>query len=270
MPLGDNTATSGECYNFFASVGRAGYVNIGNYGTSYPKGCWYQGTTRYFNTYTGTSGSGSSATAICRMPSYYEGAMNTDCATEQNPGTAMTGAEQTAGDCSAFCTSRGRTFGYANNWGTSRPTGCWTHYPGSGTCYFNSGAGAAISHSAPICHRPAGCVPSANPAQCGTSSPVQWTLGDQGDNCVGACSYIGLSCDQNALNAQGHRNTGCIQALADDLGGTCNSVVHNTWSGRPALEMGSSSCYYASSNGNSLCATIGSTNRRFCPCSYPP
>merc|ERR1712166_1020918 len=106
----------------------------------------------------------------------------------------------------------------------------------------------------------------ANPAQCGTSSPGQWTLGDQGDNCVDACSYIGLSCDQNALNAQGHRNPGCIQALADDLGGTCNSVVHNTWTRRPAIEMGSSSCYYASSNGNSLCATIGSTNRRFCPC----
>ena len=267
MPLGDNTATSGECYNFFASVGRAGHVNIGGYGTSYPKGCWYMSGTRYFNTYTGTSGSHSSATAICRMPPYYEGAMNTDCATAQNPGTAMTAAEQTAGDCSDFCTSRGRTFGYANNWGTSRPTGCWTHTPGSGTCYFNSGTGAAISHSAPICHRPAGCVLSANPAQCGTSSPVQWTLGDQGDNCVDACSYIGLSCDQNALNAQGHRNTGCIQALADDLGGTCNSVQHNTWTGRPAIEMGSSACYYASSNGNSLCATIGSSNRRFCPCS---
>merc|ERR1712195_276296 len=143
MPRGDNTASSGECYNFFASVGRAGHVNIGGYGTSYPKGCWYMSGTRYFNTYTGTSGSYSSATAICRMPPYFEGAMN----------------------------------------------------------------------------------------------------------------------------AQGHRNTGCIQALADDLGGTCNSVQHNTWTGRSAIEMGSSACYYASTNANVLCATIGSSNRRFCPCS---
>ena len=89
MPLGDNTATSGECYNFFASVGRAGYVNIGSYGTSYPKGCWYQGTTRYFNTYTGTSGSHSQAKAICKMSvPYYEGAKNTDCPA----GTAMSPA----------------------------------------------------------------------------------------------------------------------------------------------------------------------------------
>merc|ERR1712166_1088581 len=147
MPRGDNTASSGECYNFFASVGRAGYVNIGNNGGSYPKGCWSGFGNRYFNTYTGTSGSSSSALAICRMPPYYDGAMNTDCATEQ-----------TAGDCSDFCTSRGGTFGYANNWGIQRPTGCWTHTPGgTGPCYFNSGTGAAVAGSAPICHRPAAC-----------------------------------------------------------------------------------------------------------------
>jgi len=94
------------------------------------------------------------------MGGYAEGSMNTDCAA----GTAMSHAGNTnpaggtgsyyptSGDCYDFCVSRGRSMGFAYNWGNGRPTGCWTHSPGSGTCYFNTALpGAAVSNSAPIC-----------------------------------------------------------------------------------------------------------------------
>merc|ERR1740130_392690 len=103
---------------------------------------------------------------------YAEGSMNTDCAA----GTAMSHAGNinpadpggnlgagtfypTSGTCYDFCASRGRPMGYAYNFGNQRPTGCWTHSPGSGSCYFNTALpGAAISHSAPICSVIVACV----------------------------------------------------------------------------------------------------------------
>ena len=96
---------------------------------------------------------------------------------------------------------------------------------------------------------------------------MQWTLGDQGDNCVDACSYIGLSCDQNALNDQGHRNADCVQALADVLGATCNGVTPYAHTGWPGTHT-NGNCYYISPGStNPACSFSHASNARFCLCS---
>ena len=126
--------------------------------------------------------------------------MNTDCAA----GTAMSHAGNTnpaggtgsyyptSGECYDFCVSRGRSMGFAYNWGNGRPTGCWTHSPGSGTCYFNTALpGAAVSHSAPICSSPGtGPFPSWGP--CGGPAYVYVT--DFGSNTAGTMAAYTNKC----------------------------------------------------------------------------
>jgi len=58
-----NTASSGDCYDYFASVGNAGSVSVSNLATNYPKGCWTSGSNHYFNT--GAGGPHPSLQPIC-------------------------------------------------------------------------------------------------------------------------------------------------------------------------------------------------------------
>ena len=67
MPLGQNTPNSGECYDFFTSIGRGGNVIIASLGASYPKGCFSQGYNRYFNN-GAVGGPSGFASPVCQFP----------------------------------------------------------------------------------------------------------------------------------------------------------------------------------------------------------
>ena len=102
---------------------------------------------------------------------------------------------------------------------------------------------------------------------CGTQSPVQWRYGTFGQSCNAACSSGGLSCNQNALNDQGHRNADCVQSLADVLGATCNGVTHTAHTGWPGTHT-NGNCYYISPGStNPACSFSHASNARFCLCS---
>jgi len=134
---------------------------------------------------------------------YAEGSMNTDCAAvtamshagninPADPGGTSTSFYPTSGDCYDFCASRGRSLGYVYNFGNQRPTGCWTHSPGSGSCYFNTALpGAAISHSAPICS--VACVSTI--VRVSASYPQNQYVGFY---CPAGKSYIRHACGTNA------------------------------------------------------------------------
>ena len=87
---------------------------------------------------------------------YIEGDMNTDCAvgTEMPLGEGATLNTATSGPCYDFFYSLTRGFGRLEAWGTSRPTGCWSHGPPTNQGYFNTAAGAPVSNAAPVCKAP--------------------------------------------------------------------------------------------------------------------
>ena len=59
--------------------------------------------------------------------------------------------------------------------------------------------------------------------ECGTSSDVEWRLGDLGDACDVTCSDDGLTCDGTALATNFTKP--CITALAGHLGVNCFSTM---------------------------------------------
>ena len=189
-------------------------------------------------------------------PCYVEGDMNTECAA----GTVMPLGDNTAtsGDCYDFFVSRGRTFGYLNDWGTSRPTGCWTHTPGSGQGYFNTGNGAAVSHSAPVCNQCASLPPpppmTPTPPTLPASNACTKTYGPgqvAQVKCAAGTALSELECRAYADNTAGKSFMNAFSSDAYQSGCweySTSSVYYNTKSTTGASSLAGPICTSASGN----------------------
>ena len=100
-----------------------------------------------------TSPSPSSPPDYSQWLCYIEGAMNTVCAagTEMPLGETLEGDTEIVEECRDFLASRNRGWMWIDNWGTTRPAGCWSH---GASGYFNTGAGGAMATAAPVCKAP--------------------------------------------------------------------------------------------------------------------
>merc|ERR1712166_53992 len=155
---GHTTISSGK-----ASVS----INVAGYGTTYPRGCWYSGSNRYFNTNTGVqSGSTGGHMPLCRgFTNGWDAQCGQPCQKPTSTGkcdnplsleecmayaaTHCTGgARQNSG---GGCPSGSSLVWYRSFSSTGYPSGCF-EYGNAGVHYNTEPSGGSASGSAkPIC-----------------------------------------------------------------------------------------------------------------------